>query len=175
MATLNEIEGLTKSYASARQQLGEKVHQMKDELTVIERKYLAMIKRTVAVVKTYEAELKAAIEKSPEQFKTPKTRILYGIKVGFRKQKGSLDWADDEIVIKLIKKHFPEMEDVLIKKTEKPAKDGLASLSAQELKKLGVELKETGDAVVVEPTDSEVDKLVKALLKEKEEEAREAA
>lgn len=175
MATLNEIEQLSRSYAGERQKLSDKVHQMKDKLTIIERKYLAAIKRTVAVVKTYEAGLKAAIEKSPEQFKSPKTRVLYGIRCGFRKQKGSLDWEDDEVVIKLIKKHFPEMEDVLIKKTEKPAKDGLASLSAQELKKLGVEIKEAGDAVVVEPTDTDVDKLVKALLKEKEEEAKEAA
>ncbi len=70
-----------------------------------------------------------------------------------------------------IKKHLPEQADVLIKLKETPVKDALAQLSAAELKKLGVTVSEAGDQVVVKPVDSEVDKMVDALMKEAGEEA----
>ena len=44
-------------------------------------------------------------------------------------------------------------------------KEALAQLSAAELKKIGVTLSEAGDQTVVRPVDSEVDKMVDALLK----------
>jgi hypothetical protein len=175
MATLAEIETLTKAYAYSRSQLSSKVQDMREELAVIEKKHIAGIKRLVAIAKTYESQLHNAIEDSPHLFEKPKSKILYGIRIGFQKQKGSISWADDDIVIKLIRKHFPEMEDILIKTEEKPLKDALGKLPAQDLKKLGVEITDAGDEVIIRPTDTDVDKLVKALLKEKEEEAREAA
>jgi hypothetical protein len=74
-------------------------------------------------------------------------------------------------VVARIKKHLPEQADVLIKLKETPVKDALAQLSAAELKKLGVTVSEAGDQVVVKPVDSEVDKMVDALMKEAGEEA----
>ena len=64
-----------------------------------------------------------------------------------------------------IKKHLPEQADVLIRTKEAPVKEALAQLTAAELKKIGVTIEDAGDTVVIKPVDSEVDKLVDALLK----------
>ena len=100
--------------------------------------------------------------------------ILYGIKIGFQKGKGEITWEDKDQVVKLIHKHFPEQAEALLKVTEMPVKTALAQLSAADLKKLGVTIIETGDEIVIRATDTEVDKLVEALLKD-EAEVKEAA
>ena len=41
-------------------------------------------------------------------------------------------------------------------------------MSVSDLKKIGVTVIETGDEVFIKPTDSEIDKLINALLKDEE-------
>lgn len=169
MATLNEIDVKTKAFADARGQLAQAVADMQDELQVIQRKYLPMIKRRVAAAKDVQAALRAAIEASPEQFVKPRTLTLYGVKVGFQKGKGKMEWEDDDRVVLLIKRHFPKQADLLISTVEKPSKAALGELAVDDLKKLGITVEGTGDVVVIKDASGEVDKLVKALLKEEEE------
>ena len=76
------------------------------------------------------------------------------------------EWEDDSQVVKLIQKHFPEQFDVLVKTIEKPIKDSLANLSVADLKRIGVTVTDSGDCVVIKSMDSEIDKLVDALLKD---------
>jgi hypothetical protein len=173
--TLNQIDSVTKEYATARKVLAVRVQELENEIAQLKRRHITGIKKAVEVAKTYQSRVQAAIEESPELFVKPRTVVLYGIKVGFQKGKGGLDWDDDEHVVKLIKKLFPDIEETLIKITETPVKSALAQLSAQDLKKLGIEVIETGDQVVIKPTDSEVDKLVDALLRDETREAKEAA
>jgi hypothetical protein len=92
--------------------------------------------------------------------------MFHGIKVGYKKGTGKIEWEDADQVVKLIKKHFPDQADVLIISSEKPAKDALAQLTAAELKKLGVLVEESGDVPFIKDTSSEVDKLVAAFLKD---------
>lgn len=175
MATMGEIEEKTKRYAIARKSLADKVQELEEEITALKKKYLSGIKKAVEVAATYQAELSTAIEESAELFTKPRTLILYGIKIGLQKGKGELRIEDADHVIKLIKKYFPEQEEMLIKITEWPVKSALAQMSVVDLKKLGIEVIETGDQVVIKPTDSEVDKLVAALLKDEIREIKEAA
>ena len=175
MATLGEIERLTKDYADWREQLSNAVRALEDEIGAVKRKYMPSIKKKVAAVTERQANLKAALEESAELFVKPRTLILYGIRVGFMKAKGKISWEDDDQVIRLIKKHFSEQADVLIKITEKPVKDALGQLSAAELKRIGITVSETGDVVVIKSTDSEIDKLVEALLKDDDQAESEAA
>jgi hypothetical protein len=169
MANLGEIERLTKEYADWREQLSEAVLVAEHELAALKRQHVVTIKRKIEAVAERQAKLKAAIEESPELFRKPRTMIIHGVKVGFMKEKGKISWADKDQVVKLIKKHFPKQADVLIKTVETPVKKALAQLSAAELKQIGVTIGETGDAVVIQSTDSEIDKLVNALLKEDDE------
>ena len=169
--TLPEIDYLTNLFATARADLADLVGVLNEEIERAKRKKLAEIKRLVARCADKHAALKAAIESAPELFQKPRTVVFHGIKVGFRKGTGSVDWEDDDQVVRLIEKHFPEQLDLLVKTTKMPIKKGLLQLSVAELKKIGCTAEETGDVVVIKPTDSEVDKVVNALLKDATEES----
>jgi len=169
MATLAEIEKLTREYAMARSQLRERVWELEDKINELKKKAIPVIRRAAEVAAQRQAVLKSAIEESPELFQRPKTMILHGIKIGYQKKKGKIEWEDDAVVVKLIKKHFPERWETYVKVTEKPLKSALENLSVSELKKIGVKVEETGDVVVIKSTDSEIDRLVDALLKEDKE------
>ncbi len=171
MATLQDIESKAATYANARQALADVVASLEDETVALKKKYLPRIKRWVETTKAKEAELHAAIKESPALFIKPRTQIMHGIKVGYRKANGKIEFEDDEQVVKLIRKHFPEQFDMLVKTTEKPIKKGLEQLSATDLKKLGITVEETGDVVLIKDVTTDVDKLVTALLKEDTEEA----
>jgi len=176
MASLGEIERLTKGFAEGRNELSARVRALEEEIQAVKKRHISGIKKVVALVMERQHALKAALEESRDLFVKPKTKILHGIKIGFQKAKGRISWTDDEQVVKLIKKHFPDQQDILIKTVEKPVKDALQQLTAAELKKLGVTVEETGDQVFIKSTDSEVDKFVDALLKDDEERLpREAA
>ncbi len=168
MATLSEIEKITKDYADARKVLSERVQSLESEITALKKMHLPRIKKAIEIAAKKQAELRCAIEESPELFKKPRMIIFHGIKIGYQKSKGEIKWEDTEQVVKLIKKHFPDGYETYIKITETPIKSALAQLSVHELKKLGVTVIETGDEVVIKTTDTEIDKLVNALLKDEE-------
>ena len=114
-------------------------------------------------LKTQE-KLMAAIEASPELFKKPRSATFLNIKLGFKKQKGSLTWKDDKAVVRKIKEKLPEVTaQALIVTTEKPSRDALARLSAADLKKLGVSVVDSSDVAFIKPADSDGDKLIKEM------------
>ncbi|WP_430391106.1 host-nuclease inhibitor Gam family protein [Dyella sp. 20L07] len=161
---MQEIENLAKQFSGARNELAERLQALRDEQETATRRRLQGIKNALARFTAAHAELKDAVESGQSLFQKPKTRILHGIKVGFVKQKGKLDFTDDDAVVRLIRKHFPEQFDALVKTTEKPVKASLANLPASDLKRLGVTVSADGEAVVVAPVDGELDKLIKALI-----------
>jgi hypothetical protein len=171
MASMVQIEEAARRYAGARTTLAEICEAFNRDLAAAKSRYVGRLKRAVAFAKEREAELKASIEESAELFVKPKTVVFHGVKVGFQKAKGKLEFDDPDQVVKLIRKHFPEQADVLINTTEKPAKEALGQLSAAELKRLGISVVESGDQVLVKDTTSEVDKMVEAFLKDEVEEA----
>lgn len=176
MATLAEIEKLTKDYSLARASLREKVEALNDEIERLKRTRLPQIRRAVEQASERQRTLHSALEESAEIFQKPKTQIFHGIEVGFRKGKGQMAWEDEEQVLKLIHKYYPEEWENYIKVTERPLKTAIAQLPVQELKRLGITVIETGDEIVIKATDTEIDKLVNALLKDEEiKEAKEAA
>lgn len=166
MTTLIEIENRAKLYADARESLAAIVSDLNAGIEAMKRKAMPEIKRAIGRASTHHDQLRAMIENAPELFAKPKSRTLAGIKLGYQKGKGKIEWDDPDQVVRLIKKHFPDQADVLIATTEKPVKDALNGLSAAELKKLGISVVEGGEAIFIKPADSAVDKLVDALLKE---------
>jgi len=166
MKTLADIEKLTKDYSLARASLREKVELLNEEIEKIKKARLPQIRKAVEQASERQQALRVAIEESPELFEKPKTVVFHGIKVGFQKGKGEIAWEDEDTVVRLIYKHFPEQADTLIKTIQKPLKTALAQLSVADLKKIGVTVTETGDEVVIKATDTEIDKLVNTLLKD---------
>ena len=166
MPTMIEIEQHTKAFADRRAALADIVAELNGGIEALKRKHLPVIKRRVAAAAEAHAALTEAIGESAELFVKPKTVVMHGIKVGYAKGKGKIDFEDGDQVVRLIRKHCADMADVLIVTTEKPSKDALQQLDVATLKRLGCTVDESGDQVVIRPTDSNVDKLVKALLKD---------
>ena len=169
------IEKAAKTLRAARDLLTERATSLHDEIQSATKRKLPGLRNAVATVAQADADLKAAIEQAPTLFVKPRTVVLHGLKLGYQKGKGQIDWESDEQVAKLIRRHFAEQFDVLCKTTEKPLKAALANLTVAELKKLGITVEETGDVVFVKDATAGVDKLVKALLKGVEDDAEVAA
>lgn len=167
------IEKAAKALRIARDLVTERATALQEEIDSATKRKLPGLRSAVAAVAQADADLKAAIQTAPKLFVKPRSVVLHGLKLGFQKGKGKIDWEDDAQVVKLIRRHFPEQFDVLCKTTEKPIKAALDGLSTAELKKLGISVEDTGDVVFVKDSTASVDKLVKALLKgvEEEEEA----
>lgn len=166
MSTLADIEAGARRYAEARERLARVVDAMHSRMEAIKREYMRELKRAVNEAAEQHEVLRALIEAAPELFVRPRTVVFHGIKVGYQKGKGRIEWDDADRVVQLIRKHYPERAGLLIVTSERPAKEALAQLSAAELKRLGVSVVDAADEVVIRPTDSAVERMVEALLKD---------
>lgn len=165
MTQLTDIEPTAKAYADARAKVVEIVTDLNAGIDALKRNHMPALKRAITKAAEKHDQLKQIIEANPALFVKPRTVIYHGVKIGMKKGTGGISFDDADQVVRLIKKHYPDQADVLIITSEKPAKDALAQLSVAELKKIGCNSVDAGDAVVIKPTDSEVDKLVDTLLK----------
>lgn len=172
---MEQTESLTQNYRKRYDVLAERVEALDDEVRQLKRRRLPGIKSAVQSASQARAELAAHIEAHPELFEKPRTFVVAGIRVGVKKGSGRIEFDDKARVCKLIQKHFPEQAETLIKITEAPVKKALGTLTSAQLKKIGCQVVDTGDEVVINPVDSNVDKLVNALLAEAEDLERKAA
>lgn len=164
--SLAEIDSAAKSHADACQLLADRLGELQTELEAAHRGHMPGIRRALNRAAELEAQLKALIVASPDCFKRPKTLVMHGTKVGFEKSKGKVVIDKPADVVKRIKKLMPEKVDLLIHTKEEPNKEALAKLTAADLKRLGCELTGTTDKPVVRLVGSELEKKVKALLKD---------
>ncbi len=164
--TVAEIEKRAAAHAAARARLGEELDGLRDELEGAKRRRIKVIKTLAAAAAQTEADLKSAIEAAPELFKKPKTLTLHGIKVGYRTAQGKIAFDDAETVIKLIKRHLKDKMDLLIRSKEEVNKEGLKTLTATDLAKVGCGIVGFGERVVLEAVDDEVEKLVSKLIQD---------
>jgi hypothetical protein len=163
---LTVIEQQTKSFSTAHSELVDLVMELNRRTEAVKNSLLRDIKKAVQKTAERKSELQAAIDESRQLFDKPRTVVFHGVKVGLAKRKGKLEIEDDDKVVALIKKHFEDLADVLIHTEEKPVKKALEQLSGADLKKLGITVGADTDAVVITPVDSEVEKIVSALLKD---------
>ena len=171
--TLAEIEAATKNYADNRDLCILRVQELNDELEQVKRKYLGGIKQAAADTAAAKEQLASLVDTSRHLFEKPKTIIISGIRVGLKKGSGKTIIEDDENTLRLLHKHVPAKElTKYIEIVEKLRKKNLGELDAATLKKCGVrafkEAHEHGDIVFIKAADSEIDKLVNAILKEGE-------
>lgn len=169
MTQLNDIEKKAHAYASARSALSAIVTEMNDAIDALKRDNMPRLRRNMARIGELEAELNELIEAVPELFEKPRTHVFHGIKVGYAKGKGGLAWDDEAQVVERIERLLPDQVDVLLAIRKVPVKGALQQLAARDLKRLGVEIIEAGDQVVIKPMDSDVEKLAKALMGREEE------
>ncbi|WP_316978015.1 host-nuclease inhibitor Gam family protein [Shumkonia mesophila] len=173
MKTLSEIESLARGFSEARRELEENVRGLEEEIAAAKRRRLPAIRELINQAAARKAALVVAIEESRSLFAKPKTHIFHGIRCGYAKAKGRITIADAGAVVALIRKHFPDRFRQLVKVSERPIKAALNHLPAADLKRIGVTVTDAGDVAIAQPTDSEIDKLVDALLGAGEEECEE--
>lgn len=171
--TLGEIERQASGFAEARGRLETELAELKTELEAAKKRRIRRIKELVAAAGSREAELRASVESAPDLFKRPKTLTLHGIKVGYRTGSGKIVFDDSETVIKLIRRHLADREELLVRTREDVDKNGLKTLQAVELAKIGCRIEGAGEQVVVTAADDEVDKLVGKLIEDMVEASRE--
>jgi hypothetical protein len=131
MATLGEIEKRTKEYADARDRLGATLRDLNDRIEILKRQFLPGVKVQVGIAAEKKLDLKNAIEENKGLFKSPRTIIMHGIKVGLQKGKGKIEWEKDQVdnIVRLIEKHFSAQAEILIQTKKTPIKKALASLT----------------------------------------------
>lgn len=164
METVNKR---AEDYAAERDRLCLLVETLERQVEDVKRQALPDIRDAVRRTSEAHDRLRAAVESHPELWEGKRrTVVIAGVRVGMTKGKGKLTWDDADQVVKLIRRHFPEQAEAMIRVREEPIRKALAELTVTELKRLGVTVEETDDQVVIKPTDGEVDKLVSKLLED---------
>lgn len=174
--SMQEIEQFAAAYATERDSLAALVTDMNDALEQVKRARLGAIKQAVQQARQAQADLKAAIEDGKALFDKPRTRVLHGVKVGLTKQRGAVEFDDEAKVVARIRAQLPkDQAELLIRVKESVHKPSVYDLTAADLKRLGIRLTDDCDAVVIKSVDSDVDKLISALLAEDAQDAIEVA
>ncbi len=169
MNDLHSMELLAGQYADSHAMLAESVERLNAEIEEFKRRRLPQIRRHVRATAGCRDKLRAAIESAPALFSRPRTRVLAGVKVGYAKQRGKVMIDDEAAVIGRIRKLLPAAQaQLLVRVRESVHKPAVYDLVAADLKRLGIRIADDEDVVVIRSTDSDVDKLVEALLIEAE-------
>lgn len=160
-------EPAAKAYADARRALGERLQACEAALAAVRAQHLPDIKLLAKRAGVERSALEALITANPSLFTEPRTVNVHGIKFGYQKGKGRVEWADkDKLVRRILAICTDDQQDLLLETTYTPRKDALATLDAVTLKKLGVTITGTGDTVVIKAAEGEVEKLVARILEE---------
>lgn len=162
--TIDEIEAKAKALASARAELSERVGRIRDEQDAIKRRLLTGVRNALARARDAYDALHAAIEAHPELFEKPKTRTLHGVRLGYMKQRGKLQWEDDRGLIDGLRKLLGEEADGYIRTTEKPIASRLQDLPARDLRRVGITVTDDTDVIVIKTADDALDKFIDALI-----------
>lgn len=165
---IETIENLAKAFSSARAELAERLDTLRTEQEQAKRRRLQGIKNALGRVQASYEELKGAVESGKDLFESPKTRVLHNIRVGWMKQRGKLEIADGDACCAALRKLLGEEAEAYIKTTSMPIKPALANLPAKDLKRCGVTLSDDTETVVVKAADGDLDKLIDALINDKD-------
>lgn len=167
MATMDQVKEAAKLYADNRELLALRVANLHTEIEELKRKHMPEILEAAGDTANVKETLAALIDESRELFAKPRSVIISGIRVGLKKGSGKNEIEDEEATIRLIHAHMPKKDwPLYIKTVEKVIKKPLEDLDGVTLKKIGVKVEGTGDVILIKATDSDVDKLVNAMLKE---------
>lgn len=169
--TLDDITDNARLLADARAHLGELMHALSAGLEALKADSMPDIRNAIVAATAAWQALELSIQINPQLFVQPRTVSAHGITFGLEKGKGAITIGDPDKTCALIRKHLPEQADVLIALRETPVKKALAQLSARDLQRIGASVTDAGDRVVIRPAPSDVDKLVRALVRTELDEA----
>lgn len=164
MADWSDIESKAAEFRKALDGLenvcGETDRQMR---RVLDRRR-GKIEEASARVAAARAELEGLVTDSKSLFKSRKTQVVSGIKVGFQGKGGGWVVADEQAAIEEARKLLgSDQLKHVVKTTESLIKNGLKGLSDEERRRLGVTYRSGTDTVVANPTSGEALEMAKRL------------
>lgn len=161
------IEAAAQHYAAERSELAERVAEFEQEVQRLRLAYLPGIKLHAAKAADLQSRLESLIVQNKSLFNDPRTITLHGIKLGLQKGKGKISFDDPDKLVERIRAQLPKAQaESLLKVETTPILTALAQLDGTVLKKLGVTVTGTGDAVVIKAANGDIDKLVERILEE---------
>jgi hypothetical protein len=164
------IDALALNYSKKRERVTALANALEDEVRAVYRRHRRALNEALATAEGAQAALRAEVAEHPELFEKPRTWALHGIKLGFQKGRGKVEWdLEDADLVERLRKRLggdsAEFENC-VEYVAKINVDGLRELATKDLAACGVTVEDTADVVVVKAVESVTDKLVKRLLKE---------
>ena len=113
-----------------------------------------------------KADLLALVDAAPQLFKRPRSITVDGVKCGYRKDDDRLDWDDEANVIAriLALPELKQMAQVLVRTEQALNIGALSELTGDQRRQVGVRRIDGVDQSFITIGDSDVDKVMKALL-----------
>ena len=158
------LERLARELARANETLEVAVNDADQELARVRRRHHQGIKRAVDRYVRARGVLLDFVREHQELFRRPRTRVVEGVKVGIRKQKGKLVIENAGRVVERIERRYGSEAEHYLATTVRPLKSALEKLTAQELKALGVRVTEDPDAPVADPVEGDAERMARELI-----------
>jgi hypothetical protein len=152
--------------ADHRAALARHLAEANEDLRELMGRWSERLKKAADHVGDSERELIGYVEMAPYLFKRPQSIEVDGVRFGLRKGKGRIEYADEAKLIQRIEKQLTRgQRGPVLKITKKVRKGPLAQLSAEILKRLGVNVTAAGTEAFVSYPKSKLDKAVDWWLK----------
>lgn len=170
MPTITEIRAAAQCLADARRESTTRAtaleHALAQAAQPIYQEHRAGIDAAAADEAEAYAELLALVETSPGEFKRPRSLVVDGVKTGYRKEQDSLDFDSEDAVITriLCLEDFDELARALIRTERRLNIEALEALDAGQKRQLGIRTVSGADQPFISFADTDVEKLVKAIL-----------
>lgn len=162
MAEWQDIERAAQEHRRDLDQLQNVCGETERQVANVLQRRRHLIEDAAAKAAASEERLTELVRGSKHLFKSPKTQVVNGIKVGFSKVGGGFEVADEQAAITKAKEILsPDQQAHVIKVSEQLLKGGLDKLNDNQLGELGVSKKNGTDQVVVKATTGEAEKMAK--------------
>lgn len=165
-AKLTELETAAKEFSTASRVLRNLKEELDTEIDAIKAKYTAAFSDASKNAGEAYQMLYTLVESSEELFLDKKSMTINNVKFGYQKKKGKIEITNEQNTIEKLKELFPDKADMYLSKKISVSKKALDSLTAAELKKIGVNVIQDISEAFVKLTDDEVQKMIDALIKE---------
>lgn len=161
---LAQIQDLATQLAAARLALQKAAAKYNAALQRAVADILPAVREQATQCANAQHQLLEAVRDNPDAFKRPKSHTILDVKFGLRKVGGGILYGDPAEVVSLIERRLPDQIDQLIHVVKSPNKNGIKTLPAADLRKIGCGLIEPHDEPFVQCAQTDLDRLVKAIL-----------
>ncbi len=168
MATVNlkDLETAAKEFSIKSRVLRNIKESLDAEIDEVKSKYIEELKKASSEAGESYQMLLTLVNDSEPLFLDKKSMSINGVKFGYQKKKGKIEIANEQATILKIQELFKDKADLYLTKKINISKKALDSLTANELKKIGVNIIQDSSEAFVKLTDDEVQKMIEAMIKE---------